>query len=62
LGCGADTHLNGYINFLKINIQKLLDYREANGIKLLCPNGKNSLEYTDFIFDLYNFYEYDIKE
>lgn len=38
----------------------LWSYKEANGIKKLCPNPQSVEKYQSFIDDLYRFYEYDI--
>jgi len=38
----------------------LSSYREANGIKLLCPNQTDVANYQAFLTDLVGFYEYDI--
>lgn len=44
------------------NINSLALYKEANGIKPLCPSASDVEKYKAFIRDLKNFYEYDIKE
>lgn len=42
--------------------QKIDNFKEANGIKLLCPNQQVIYDYKNFINDINSFYEYDIKE
>lgn len=37
-------------------------YKEANGIKYLCPLQSDTANYTQFVDDISAFYEYDIKE
>lgn len=48
------------VTYLYNNINGLNNYKEANGIKLLCPSGIDVENYKCFIKDLNDFYEYDI--
>lgn len=50
------------IEYLVNNIYSLSSYKEANGIKQLCPNQTIVSNYQKFINDLKNFYTYDINE
>lgn len=50
------------VNYIFKNTIMLLTYKEANGVKSLCPSSDDVTKYTAFIKDLYSFYEYDIKE
>ncbi len=64
-----DAHFTKYTNYgfvfeeviryLRNNQHILLNSLEANGIKDLCPTQKEVRAYTNFINDLYNFFEYD---
>ena len=64
-----DAHFTKYTNYgfvfeeliryLRNNQYILLNGLEANGIKDLCPTQKEVRAYTNFINDLYNFFEYD---
>ena len=47
------------IRYLHNNQLILLNGLEANGIKKLCPTQREVHAYTNFITDLYNFFEYD---
>lgn len=47
------------IGYLHNNRHILFNCLEANGIKKLCPTQKDVSAYTDFINDLYKFFEYD---
>lgn len=47
------------ISYLHNNQLILIHGMEANGIKELCPTQKEVSAYTDFINDLYRFFEYD---
>jgi predicted nucleotidyltransferase len=47
------------IRYLHDNQFILIHGLEANGIKELCPTQKEVSAYTDFIDDLYKFFEYD---
>ncbi len=40
--------------------ENISNFKEANGIKDLFPTQQNLDEYTKFIYDINNFYEYDI--
>lgn len=42
------------------NIAALSSFKEANGIKALCPSPVEIENFTTFIKDLNNFYEYDV--
>lgn len=48
------------VDFLYKNINDLPNYKEANGIKLLCPTQLDINNYKEFIYDLKKFYDYDI--
>ena len=48
------------VNYLYRNKQMLWLYKEANGIKSLCPTQEEVSNYSNFIDRLYSFYEYDI--
>lgn len=50
------------VSFLKNNFLKFDGYTEANGIKPLFPDIATKSAYQKFVNDLYDFYEYDIKE
>lgn len=50
------------VDYAYDNTGLLVTYKEANGIKLLCPSASDIEKYKIFIKDLKNFYEYDIKE
>jgi len=64
-----DSHFTKYTNYgfvfeeliryLHNNQYILLNGLEANGIKELCPTQNEVRAYTNFINDLYNFFEYD---
>lgn len=47
-------------DYLVKNINMLVFYKEANGIKPLCSSPSQIQYYTKFINDLFLFYEYDI--
>lgn len=49
----------GLIDYLHNNQCILVNGLEANGIKDLCPTQKEVAAYTEFINDLYRFFEYD---
>lgn len=48
------------VKYLKSHTADINKYKEANGIKNLCPTQADIEGYTRFINDLSNFYEYDI--
>lgn len=50
------------VDFIYNNAGALNTYKEANGIKMLCPLQSDVEKYKCFIKDLKSFYEYDIKE
>lgn len=50
------------VDYAYDNMGLLYTYKEANGIKQLCPSVSDIEKYKLFIKDLKNFYEYDIKE
>lgn len=50
------------VSFLKKDFSNFGTYTEVNGIKPLFSDGATQNVYQKFIGDLYNFYEYDIKE
>ena len=50
------------VSFLKKDFSNFGTYTEVNGIKPLFSDGATRNAYQKFIGDLYNFYEYDIKE
>lgn len=47
------------VKYLKSHITDICQYKEANGIKKLCPTQADTENYIGFINDLSNFYEYD---
>ena len=50
---------NAIVRYMYINSSKFAFYKEANGIKPLCPT-KNEVDiYTAFVRELYLFYVYD---
>lgn len=48
------------VNYLHNNKYCLIFYKEANGIKDLCPDSTARQQYSQFIDELYRFYDYDI--
>ncbi len=50
------------VSYLYKNKTKLSTYKEANGIKLLCSNDTEIQNYSIFIDELKEFYQYDIRE
>ena len=48
------------MKYLKVNKNALPEYKEANGIKKLCPDLQSLLSYRKFIDDLDSFYKYKI--
>ena len=50
------------VDYLFENKDELSSYKEANGIKPLCPLAVDVDNYIKFIDDLHAFYEYDITE
>lgn len=48
------------VDYLRNHIADLSQYKEANGIKELCPTQADIEKYSRFIIDLSTFYEYDI--
>lgn len=48
------------VDYLYTHKEELNLYKEANGIKLLCPTTSDVIKYRNFIDKLKNFYEYDI--
>jgi len=48
------------VKYIYSNTKYLQLYKEANGIKELCPTQTEVKDYGLFINELYNFYEYDI--
>ena len=46
-----------YLHNHKVEIES---YKEANGIKALCPTSTDVLHYRNFVDKLFEFYEYDI--
>ena len=49
------------VDYLYSNTHLLGGYKEANGIKQLCPYSRDIEKYKSFIYDLKLFYEYDIN-
>lgn len=47
------------IGYLRKNQHTIVNALEANGIKDLCPTEKEVRAYSDFITDLYSFFEFD---
>ena len=48
------------VEYLFTHKDELSSYKEANGIKLLCPIVTDVINYKNFIDKLFKFYEYDI--
>jgi hypothetical protein len=48
------------IAYINNNKNSLCSYKEANGIKLLCPNATKITNLREFISDLQLFYQYDV--
>lgn len=48
------------VNYIYYNTCHLHNYKEANGIKALCPKQSDINNYKNFIVDLKEFYQYDI--
>ncbi len=49
------------IIWLKNDTRNISAYKEANGIKALCPTQNDIDSYTQFIADLHSFYQYDFS-
>ena len=50
------------VEYLYTNKDEIDTYKEANGIKLLCPTSIDVKNYRNFVDQLYLFYDYDIRE
>ena len=50
------------VDYIYNNKSLLSTYKEANGIKPLCPYSSDNSKISNFINDLKRFYEYDITE
>ena len=50
------------VEYLYAHKYEFASYKEANGIKALCPTQKELEYYKNFVDKLFGFYEYDIKE
>lgn len=50
------------VRYLQQHKDDLVNYKEANGIKMLCTSQQDIINYQVFIDRLYRFYEYDIQE
>ena len=50
------------VEYLYKHKDEFSSYKEANGIKELCPTTTEIINYKKFVDRLYQFYEYDIKE
>ena len=48
------------VDYLHEHKSYLIIYKEANGIKDLCPTSTERQNMSDFIDELYRFYQYDI--
>ena len=48
------------VNYLYNHKNEVGSYKEANGIKTLCPTLEDVEKYKKFIDQLYMFYDYDI--
>lgn len=48
------------VNYLYEHKYLLSVYKEANGIKLLCPQQEDVDKYSKFINDLYTFFQYEL--
>ena len=44
------------------NIASIYSFKEANGIKKLCPTYDEYKKYVEFVKDIYNFFEYNYTE
>jgi len=49
------------VRYLYLNTASLSTYKEANGIKSLCPTQADVDAYSQFIAALFNFFEYDLS-
>jgi hypothetical protein len=47
------------VNYLHNHKEEVYSYKEANGIKTLCPTSEDVANYKRFIDQLYTFYDYD---
>lgn len=50
------------IDYLMKNISEIYSYKEANGIKKLCPTYEEYKKYVEFVNDLSDFFEYNYTE
>ncbi len=50
------------IKYLMNNIASIYSFKEANGIKKLCPTYDEYKKYVEFVKDIYNFFEYNYTE
>lgn len=50
------------VEYLYRNKDEIGTYKEANGIKPLCPTSADIINYKNFVDKLYLFYDYDITE
>lgn len=50
------------VGYLYNHKNEIISYKEANGIKDLCPTTKDTENYKNFVDKLFEFYEYDIRE
>ena len=48
------------VDYLYGHKEEFSSYKEANGIKILCPSVTDVVKYRNFVDKLYLFYEYDI--
>ena len=50
------------VEYLYKHKEEIGNYKEANGIKPLCPTSADIINYKNFVDKLYLFYDYDITE
>ena len=50
------------MEYLYKHKEEIGNYKEANGIKPLCPTSADIINYKNFVDKLYLFYDYDITE
>ncbi len=50
------------VEYLYNHKDEIVSFKEANGIKDLCPTTEDTKNYKNFVDKLFEFYEYDIQE
>lgn len=60
--CFCRYSFDDIVEYLYRNDNLLADYKEANGVRPLCPEYRNRNRLQDFIYDLRKFYEYGLTE